>query len=89
MHIALKLVIVVSDNEVYGWGSGKHGRLGLGHIEDARVPTQLQLDGAKLNFHSLSVCHSSTLIVGQGLFLFIYHFIWLVYCFCFSCLLET
>ncbi|XP_057299933.1 serine/threonine-protein kinase Nek8-like isoform X2 [Hydractinia symbiolongicarpus] len=58
-------IIVTSDNEVYGWGSGKHGRLGLGHIEDARVPTQLQLDGAKLNFHSLSVCHSSTLIVGQ------------------------
>ena len=38
------VVAVGNDGDVYAWGKGEGGRLGLGHEEDCCVPTQVPID---------------------------------------------
>jgi len=59
-------IAVTADNRLYSWGLGKNGRLGLGTTTEVMQPTEVHLDNSHhMKFHSLSVCHNSTLLSGK------------------------
>ena len=61
-------VVVTDQNKVYCWGKDKPGAGDGVGVRKAGEPTEIafnSIDCGNVKFHSLSVCHNSTMLAGQ------------------------
>jgi hypothetical protein len=59
---------LTDSGELYAWGSGRHGKLGLGHENESFVPTQVKglLEGKRVAAVSAGNNHTAALTLPDG-----------------------
>ncbi|CAK8579014.1 unnamed protein product [Lathyrus sativus] len=61
-------VAITEDGDLYGWGWGKYGNLGLGDTNDRLIPEKVNIDGDKIGMVACGWRHTISVSSSGGLY---------------------
>ena len=75
----MMMIILFTDDQIFGWGSNRHGRLGCTTSEEQTwKPQCVEIEEQDVEIQALSVSNRTTLLAGKGAEFFLVFFMLVV-----------